>query len=122
MKRIQKYLLIIVFLFSFFILNGKTADAATITVSGTTGTAIQSALNSASSGDTIIIPSGTYSVTSQIQQTSKDLTVVGQGTVILNVSMGSAPALKFSGSLVSNKSLTTSVSAGDTQCLQLWAI
>ena len=91
--------------------------AAEITVSGTTGTDIQKALDSASNGDTIIIPSGDYYITSRVYQKDKSLTLKGEGTVTihLNTGSGSHNGLYFEGSEITEGKLPTSSKKGDTQ-------
>ncbi|MFA6321836.1 MAG: glycosyl hydrolase family 28-related protein, partial [Candidatus Omnitrophota bacterium] len=109
MKIKQKYLVVILLLF-FFVLNGKIADAATIRVSGNNSAAIQSALDSAASGDTVVIPAGDYYLITQVSQKNKNLNLIGEGTVNLYLQ---APAtrssdLHFMGSFITNKSLGAS--------------
>ena len=114
-KRKQKCLAIFVLAFFFFGLNGQTADAATIRVGGNNGAAIQSALDSAASGDTVIIPAGNYSVTSQIYQKGKSLNLEGEGSVTLNIQTGSSPGIYFLGSVITNTTPSSNSLKGSSQ-------
>jgi hypothetical protein len=70
---------------TFFIKNGETA---TINANSCSQTAVQAAINSASAGDTVTIPAGTCTWTSQLT-VSKGITIKGAGidvtTIVANV-------------------------------------
>lgn len=55
------------------------ASATVITVSGSTSTDIQNAVNKASSGDTVFIPAGWYKYTKQIYIATPNLLIKGVG-------------------------------------------
>jgi len=76
---------------------------------------IQSALNAAKSGGTVIIPEGVYSVTSPLIQTSKNLTIRGEGAVTLNLDVGSAQGMQLGGTLVTSQALSSNVLKGSSQ-------
>ena len=66
----------------FLVLAGRGVSA-TITVSNFTSSAIQSAIDSASNGDTIYLPKGSYDFSNTVTLT-KSLTLQGEG-VLMNV-------------------------------------
>lgn len=117
MKRKQKYLVAIALALVLFGRNGQTAEAATLRVSGSNGAAIQSALDSASSGDTVIIPAGNYQITQQIYQKGKNLTIEGEGEANLNIltPAGRRNGLFFSGSAIGPLSLSANAFQGSSQ-------
>ena len=55
------------------------ASATVITVSGSTSTDIQNAVNKASSGDAVFIPAGWYKYTEQIYVATPNLLIKGVG-------------------------------------------
>ena len=117
MKIKQKHLAIIALTFFFFGLKGQTAEAATIRVSGNNSAAIQSALDSAASGDTVVIPAGDYYLTTQVSQKNKNLSLIGEGTVNLYLQAPAARSsdIHFMGSFITNKSLGASAEEGNSQ-------
>ena len=105
---------LLVLLFGFILLSG-TASADTLTVSGTTGADIQTALNSAANGDTVIIPAGEYDISKQISTTGKDLTIEGSGDVTLNINTGGSPGLLLKGALITSQSITINAQKGSSK-------
>lgn len=79
---------------------------------------IQTVFNNAEDGCTILIFEGTYSLTTRISQTSKNLNIIGMGKVIFNLSGGGAdtPVIQFSGSLVISTTISAD-SSGNTVTL-----
>lgn len=74
---------------------------------------IQAALNTAPDGSTLIIFEGTYSLTTQISQTGKNLNIIGMGKVIFNLTgTESDPGLSFSGSVLLTTTLQSNVALG----------
>ena len=64
------------------------ASATVITVSGSTSTDIQNAVNKASSGDTVFIPAGWYKYTEQIYVVTPNLLIKGVGVHSNNPTAG----------------------------------
>jgi hypothetical protein len=78
------------------IVNVGTSDAATVTASSCASTAVQAAINSAASGDTVIIPSGACTWTSGVSISGKGVLLLGQstaGVVITNNVGGNAVSI-----------------------------
>ncbi|MDR1779831.1 MAG: glycoside hydrolase family 55 protein [Tannerella sp.] len=72
-------------IFTVFLLTVGSANllhGAAVTVSGTTGYAIQQAIDAAGIGGTVTIPAGTYLVDTVIL-INNNVTIIGQGTVVI---------------------------------------
>jgi pectin methylesterase-like acyl-CoA thioesterase len=83
--KLNKYIISSVFLLIILVgvLGGVSATTYIVDDDGTTGyTTIQSAINAATSGDTIEVMSGTYEITEQIN-VNIHISIVGDGTVII---------------------------------------
>lgn len=75
--------------------NLSDADAASINASSCSQVAVQTAINSASNGDSVIVPQGNCTWNAQVSIVNKQITVAGAGidkTVITaNITTGSRP-------------------------------
>src|SRR5438445_4590235 len=58
---------------------GSHAFGATVTAANTSGPAVQAAINSAADGDTVMVPAGSSTWTSQITAAGKGINLVGAG-------------------------------------------
>ena len=90
------------------LLSPSVAHAATITV--TSGSSIQSAIDSASSGDDIIVNTGTY--VECLDLNGKNLDFTSSGTVTINGSSCSATITASNGETASFSNMTLSNSSG----------
>lgn len=93
--------------FLFIALSSSEGQAANIIAASCSTGAVQTAINSASNGDTVVIPNGSCTWTSGIS-TSKQITITGQtkGNVILTHNAGSGTLL----ALATGPSFSTVVS------------
>lgn len=66
-------------------LLGVSAEAATVNAATTSSTDVQSAINSASSGDTVVVPSGSSTWSTGVTVTGKALTIQGAGIGSTNI-------------------------------------
>jgi hypothetical protein len=83
--------------FVIWIVGGGTSQAATITAASCASTAVQTAINSALSGDTVIIPNGACTWTSGVTISGKGVILAGAstaGVVITNNVGGTAFSVK----------------------------
>jgi len=80
-------------------------------------TCIQAALDAAKSGDTITIREGDYYITKKIYQKDKDLNIIGEGEVTLHLQTfeNVASTIFFTGSMITNKSLSSNAKKGSSQ-------
>lgn len=107
--------LCLTFVVLILLLLSGTASAATISVSGTTGTDIQHALDAASSGDTIIIPSGDYTVTSTLRSKNKNLNIYGNEGTNIYFNTGQSWGMSLSGDTILTTKPSAKADEGDTQ-------
>ncbi|MDD3006964.1 MAG: hypothetical protein PHX30_05310 [Candidatus Pacebacteria bacterium] len=119
MERKQKNLIMIALVIFFFGLRGQTVEAATIRVSGNNDVAIQSALDKAANGDTVVVPAGEYYLTKQIYQKGKSLSLIGEGTVnfYLQAPAARAADVHFMGSFIANRRFGANAKKGDSQVI-----
>jgi hypothetical protein len=91
MTKLIKWLLIA---FVLNVLSSSEGQAATINAASCSTADVQTAINSASNGDTVVIPNGSCTWTSGIT-TSKQITITGQtkGSVLITHSAGSGDLL-----------------------------
>ena len=84
------------------IVSAGTSEAATITAASCASAAVQTAINSAASGDTVIIPNGACTWSSGVSITGKGIILLGAstaGVVITNNVGGNAINVKEDGSV-----------------------
>ncbi len=78
---------------------------------------IQAALDNSKSGDTIIIHEGDYYITRGIYQKNKNLNIIGEGKVTLNIQTSEKEynEIYFGGSLITNKNLYADANKSSSQ-------
>jgi hypothetical protein len=81
-KYIKFFILLLFLCNTIYISN---ANAATINATSCSQTDVQSAINSASDGDTVNIPSGSCTWTTPVNIVDKDITIVGAGQGTTNI-------------------------------------
>jgi hypothetical protein len=124
MNRVSAYRLL--FLLCFLIAFGRAVPvrAANITASSCSSSAVQTAINSASSGDTVTVPSGSCTWSSTVTISGKALTLQGATTcsgspltctdnTVINTSVLAISVTGSATKFVSISGLTLNISGGD---------
>jgi hypothetical protein len=80
--------LLVFFLFFMLCLYAGAANAATINAASCSQSAVQTAVNAASNGDTVVVPAGSCTWTSNLALGSKAITLQGAGVGNTNITDG----------------------------------
>src|SRR5262245_7667246 len=92
-------------IFGFWLLQPPLADAGTVNATSCASSAVQSAINSAAAGDTVVVPSGSCTWSTSVTVASKRLRLQGAGvdvTSITDATSGNSGVLSITGASAPN--------------------